>query len=88
MEKHAKVKIADGYSRQRASEGLHPGETTKKRFSLGDSFGWYDLTLTVESDAGFKRRIAGHVESGDDSVTDPLLGLGRARIRVRPHFPR
>jgi phospholipase C len=73
---HAKVKIADGYSRQRASEALHPGETTKKRFSLSDSFGWYDLTITVESDAGFKQEIAGHVETGDDSVTDPLLGLG------------
>jgi phospholipase C len=73
-EKHAKVKIADAYSRQSASEGLHPGETTKKRFSLDASFGWYDLTITVESDPGFKQQIAGHVETGEDSVTDPLLG--------------
>src|SRR4029079_8030364 len=72
--KHAKVKIADGYSRKRESEGLHPGETTKKRFALDGSFGGDDRTLTVEGDAGFKQQVAGHVETGDDSVTDPLLG--------------
>ena len=46
------------------------------RFSLDRQSGWYDLTITVEGDAGFKQQVAGHVETGDDSVTDPLLGLG------------
>jgi phospholipase C len=38
------------------------------------SFGWYDLVIDVESDAAFRQRVAGHVESGNDSVTDPSLG--------------
>src|SRR6476620_269395 len=53
-----------------------PWGGTKVRFSLDRQSGWYDLTITVEGDAGFKQQVADHVETGDDSVTDPLLGLG------------
>ena len=44
------------------------------RFSTECSFGWYDLTLEVESDPTFRQRLAGHVETGQDSVSDPALG--------------
>ena len=33
-----------------------------------------DLTITVEGDAGFEYRLAGHVETGKDSVSDPAMG--------------
>jgi len=72
----AQVRIADAYTGQRASLGLRPGESSKVRYPLDGSFGWYDLTITVESDAGFRQQIAGHVETGLDSMTDPLLGAG------------
>jgi len=72
----AKVKIADAYTGAQTTEALHPGESIKRRFSLDGSFGWYDLTLTVESDATFKQQLAGHVETGEESMTDPLLGAG------------
>lgn len=70
----AKVKIADAYTGATTTEALHPGESVERRFSLEEFHGWYDLTLTVESAPGFEQQIAGHVETGDDSMTDPMLG--------------
>jgi len=37
-------------------------------------FGWYDLTLTVGADPTFRQQLAGHVETGRDSASDPALG--------------
>ena len=39
-------------------------------------------TIEVESDSSFQQRIAGHVETRRDSVSDPAPGiLGRCRRR-------
>jgi phospholipase C len=42
--------------------------------SLTQFFGWYDLIVTVAADPTFKYRLAGHVETGKDSFSDPALG--------------
>jgi phospholipase C len=39
-----------------------------------DTQGWYDVTVTSGADAAFVRRLAGHVEDGRPSVSDPALG--------------
>lgn len=31
--------------------------------------GWYDFTLTVDSDASWSRRFTGHLETGAPSVS-------------------
>ena len=36
--------------------------------------GWYDLTITVDADPQFAYQLAGHLENGDDSISDPLMG--------------
>jgi len=41
---------------------------------LHKSFGCYDLTVHIDSDAGFQRQLAGHVETGKPSVSDPAIG--------------
>jgi phospholipase C len=38
---------------------------------LASSHHWYDLTVKSSDDASFSRRIAGHVENGRPSITDP-----------------
>ncbi len=35
---------------------------------------WYDLTVTALSGPDFLRRYAGHIETGQDSRTDPAIG--------------
>lgn len=38
--------------------------------------GWYDVTITCGDEGAFTRRLAGHVENGRPSVTDPATGQG------------
>ncbi|MET3667993.1 phosphocholine-specific phospholipase C [Caulobacter sp. 1776] len=43
--------------------------------------GWYDLTAHVEGHPTWLRRLAGRVETGKDSISDPLMG-GVARLAL------
>ena len=40
---------------------------------LGSSFGWYDLRISVEDRRFFEQRYAGHIETGSESSSDPLM---------------
>lgn len=41
---------------------------------LQKNYGWYDFTVSVKGHEGFYKRFAGHVETGKESKTDPLMG--------------
>jgi len=66
--------IANAYSKDRVIRRVEPGELFVLQVPLHKSFGWYDFTLTAGSDDTFAQRIAGHLETGEDSVSDPALG--------------
>jgi phospholipase C len=68
------VTIRDRYQSHPTTLSLRPGETEHEHWSLDRTHGWYDLTVTVHGDAGFEYRYAGHVENGEDSISDPALG--------------
>ncbi|QUY47614.1 phospholipase C, phosphocholine-specific [Serratia plymuthica] len=51
---------------------LPAGESHRQAFDTLSSGGWYDLVL--ESAHGWQRRLAGRLENGRDSVSDPLMG--------------
>jgi phospholipase C len=70
----AKVRIFDHYTKETIAHALHPGADWCPAFTVKASFGWYDFTIDVESDASFRQRLAGHVETGNDSASDPALG--------------
>jgi phospholipase C len=53
---------------------LRPGESEARSWPLSRVGGWYDLAITVDGDAEFAYHLAGHVENGTDSITDPLMG--------------
>jgi phospholipase C len=36
---------------------------------------WYDFVITCDSDSSFYRRVASHVGTGRDSVTDPGMAI-------------
>jgi phospholipase C len=69
----AKLRITDAYTKQSVVHHLESGRRLTWHWSLEGSFGWYDLTVAVDADAAFERRLAGHVETGWDSVTDPAI---------------
>jgi len=52
---------------------VQPGATETFIWGLKDSGHWYDFSVTVEGLAGYSRRVAGRVETGRDSVSDPAM---------------
>jgi phospholipase C len=70
----AKVSVFDAYTGQTTTQSIAPGRSLTWHWPLEESFGWYDLTIQVDSDPTFKRVLAGHVETGFDSASDPALG--------------
>jgi phospholipase C len=69
-----KVSIVDAYSGKTTTHRVQPHDTFSVSSELRKSFGWYDFTVTVDSDSSFSRRLAGHVETGKDSMSDPAIG--------------
>jgi phospholipase C len=70
----AEVNVLDAYTGESIRQHLHSGETFEDESSLNRFFGWYDLIVTVGGDTTFNYRLAGHVETGEDSFSDPALG--------------
>src|SRR5262249_3591028 len=54
------------------------GQERVRHWPLERSARWYDVTATVRGMASFRRRFAGRVETGRDTLSDPALG-GPAR---------
>jgi len=67
----SQVVLRNGYDRDWTRK-VGPGEKVVLTIDLGKTANWYDIT--VEGDGGFVRQFAGHVENGQSSLSDPLLG--------------
>jgi phospholipase C len=52
------------------------GMTSRQDGCLSGSHGWYDITVTCSADPAFLRRLAGHVETGWPSRSDPTFSSG------------
>lgn len=72
--KRAKVNVRNGYTSQVTKLTLDPGAADVKRWTLSRTRGWYDLAITVQDDSQFTYRYSGHLENGQDSITDPAMG--------------
>ena len=46
---------------------------TELRLPLRDSAHWYDFTVKVTGQADYSRRFAGHLETGEPSISDPAM---------------
>ncbi|MDN3359838.1 phosphocholine-specific phospholipase C [Actinomadura sp. DC4] len=57
-----------------ASYRLRPGASVTHSVPTRRSHGWYDVSVSSDQDDGFSRRLAGHVETGRPSTSDPALG--------------
>ena len=68
------VNVLNAYTGDFVDHVLQPGESFENKLSLKKFHGWYDLIVTVAEDSTFNYRLAGHVETGKDSFTDPALG--------------
>src|SRR5262249_31695654 len=77
--KTAEVTITNVYTGGIVGGSVLPGQSLTEAFHLKSLYCWYDLVVRVTGDASFVQHIAGHLETGKDSATDPALGgVGRA----------
>jgi phospholipase C len=72
--KQAEVSLMDAYTGNAVQRFILPQGTYTGSLSLSQFYGWYDLIITVFGDQTFNYRLAGHVETGADSISDPALG--------------
>jgi phospholipase C len=72
----ATVSLLNVYTGHTSTHDLKAGATLNHQADLEDTFGWYDLVVTVASDSSFQQHFAGHVETGRDSITDPAIAGG------------
>ncbi|MBO0517499.1 phospholipase domain-containing protein, partial [Streptomyces beijiangensis] len=56
--------------------GSTAGGKVVRTVDLARTQRWYDLTVVSDKDAGFLRRLAGHVENGRPGVSDPAIITG------------
>jgi len=65
-----------GYTPQ--SLTVNPGASRSTLWTLDRSDHWYNLRVTSDTQPGFVTQLAGHLETGKPSKSDPLLGLQTA----------
>jgi phospholipase C len=81
------VNVADNaYGMPTRQYDLAPGQVVQDRWKLVESGHWYDLTVTCKGHIEFSRRMAGHVETGSASITDPAASEPLLQ-RIRPVNP-
>jgi len=68
------VNVLERYAATTTTVQLAPGDHAHERWSVAKSHGWYDLLVSVEDDPAFAQHYAGHLENGEDSISDPLMG--------------
>jgi phospholipase C len=76
------VQLRDNYSGKMFTHAIEAGDETQQTLGLGETSGWYDVTVGVEQDASFRWQVAGHMETGRESITDPAIGAAAAAALV------
>jgi len=73
--KPVRLTVTDGYGTEHAATyRLAPGARTTHVAHTRRTHAWYDLAVTADGDPTFLRHLAGHVETGQPSTSDPALG--------------
>jgi phospholipase C len=66
------VSTSDMAYGQAARDTVVPaGQTVRQAWPLSASACWYDLRVVLRDDPNFERRLAGHLETGRPSISDP-----------------
>ncbi|MFF3392790.1 phosphocholine-specific phospholipase C [Streptomyces sp. NPDC002669] len=72
----AHLTVTNAYGGTPLSCTVRAGATVEQSVDLRATKRWYDLTVVVEGNAGYLRRLAGHVENGQAGTSDPGIATG------------
>lgn len=61
------------YGQSAVTKKIGAGEKVTVRVNTSKSFGWYDSSVTINGNDVFEARLAGRVETGKESVSDPAM---------------
>ncbi|MFD8821746.1 phosphocholine-specific phospholipase C [Streptomyces sp. NPDC059605] len=67
----AHLTVTNAYGGKPLTCTVRAGATVEQGIDLRATRRWYDLTVVVEGNAGYLRRLAGHVENGQAGTSDP-----------------
>lgn len=70
----ANITVLNQYSGQSVEFTINAGRPDSRYFTLAPFSGWYDFVITVASDPAIRYQLAGRVETGKDSISDPAIG--------------
>src|SRR5215475_4483616 len=69
-----RLTLTNTYDGKRSHVTVKAYATVTAAAPCASGTGWYDVSVTAPADANYLRRLAGHVETGWPSVSDPSLG--------------
>ncbi|MEV0091027.1 phosphocholine-specific phospholipase C [Streptomyces sp. NPDC050738] len=67
------LKITNAYGGASQTVSVPAGGKVVRTVDLSRTARWYDVSVVSDKDAGFLRRLAGHVENGAPGVSDPAI---------------
>jgi phospholipase C len=67
------LRLFDYYTQESSRRYVDANDTFKEFLSLEQFYGWYDISVETDADPTFQARLAGHLETGEDSMSDPSL---------------
>ena len=76
------LQIMNVYSAETVTRQLTRGTKFEHFFALDKSFGWYDFVLSAAGDSTFRQQLAGHLETGRDSISDPAMPVKIKALRI------
>ncbi|WP_199546021.1 phosphocholine-specific phospholipase C [Streptomyces sp. N35] len=65
--------VTNAYGGAAQSVPVAAGATVQRTVDLAATKRWYDVSIVSSADAGYLRRLAGHVETGAAGVSDPAI---------------
>ncbi|WP_265583850.1 phosphocholine-specific phospholipase C [Chitinimonas koreensis] len=66
------------------SYSVAAGQSLQVSWSVANTYGWYDVAVSVDADAEFLRRLAGFIDLGGVCRTDPMIGTNRGQVVQQP----
>jgi phospholipase C len=68
------ITIRNGYNGTESHRVIAANGSATQSWPLSITHGWYDLAISVDFDTVLEQRLAGHLETGQPSFSDPLMG--------------